>query len=103
MGNESCIPNPLGYLSAVSRDYRESCRNGKSRLDVKTGPTFGAWLWAAAIVTAGIAMLDQYDRRLAMLAAIMILMAAFFRYPAALNELLRILGWKSSMLPNATT
>jgi len=53
-------------------------------------PSFGKWLIAATVVVAGVAMLEQWDDRLAYLAAFMILLAVFFRYPAAMSEIKKI-------------
>lgn len=53
-------------------------------------PTFGQWLGASAVVVIGIALLEQFDTRLAYAAAVLILLAAFLRYPAAASEIRKL-------------
>lgn len=53
-------------------------------------PSFGRWIIAAGVVLFGIALLERWDERIAYTAAAMILMALFFRYPAAWGELQKL-------------
>lgn len=55
-------------------------------------PSFGKWLVAGTVVVAGVAIAEQYDERLAWGMAVIILMAAFFRYPGAMTEIRKMLG-----------
>jgi hypothetical protein len=57
-------------------------------------PSFGTWIGAATIVIIGVALLEQYDIRLAWGFAFLILMAVFFRYPAALGEIQRMFNYR---------
>lgn len=52
-----------------------------------TAPTFIRWLGAVAIIGLGIALLEAWDTKVAWTAAVLILLAAFFRYPAAMSKI----------------
>ncbi len=54
--------------------------------------SLGKWLGAAVVVVGGIALLEQYDQRVAWGAAILLLLAMFLRYPAALTQIQKMLG-----------
>lgn len=53
---------------------------------------FGTWVLAAMVVTLGISILQGWDERIAWGVAIMILLAVFLRYPAAMSQISKIFG-----------
>lgn len=55
-------------------------------------PTFGAWLVAAIVVVGGVAALESWDEQIAWAAAVLLLMAMFFRYPQAFDQIKALLG-----------
>lgn len=53
--------------------------------------SFIKWIGAAAVLVVGIAVLEQWNERVAWTLAVLILLAAFFRYPAAASEIRKLL------------
>ena len=53
-------------------------------------PSFGRFMWAALIVVIGVAALEEFNVRYAWALAFIILMAVFFRYPAAMEQINKI-------------
>lgn len=50
------------------------------------------YVLAAAVVIVGVVALEQYDQRLAMMFAVMLLLALFIRYPRAREEIVKAFG-----------
>lgn len=55
-------------------------------------PTFGAWITSAIVVVAGVALLESWDEQIAWSVAVVVLLAAFLRYPQALDQIRAMLG-----------
>jgi hypothetical protein len=74
-----------------------ACHHGQSRKGCSSDyivkpPSLGAWIWAGIIVTVGVMILEAYDAKAAMTFAILVLLAMFLRYPAALDQIRAMLG-----------
>lgn len=54
--------------------------------------TFGRWLMAGVIITIAIAMVEQYDERLALGISVLTLLAVLFHNRKVFTELMALIG-----------